>query len=58
LILKRKQKITKLNKEKNQCIRKKTGAQNIVMGIKQCQKIGYNMYRGWKEIECTEGGQK
>jgi len=32
--------ITKLDKEKNQCIRgkKKTGAQNIVKGIKQYQK--------------------
>ena len=27
--------ITKLDKEKNQCIRKKTGAQNIVKEIKQ-----------------------
>jgi len=30
--------ITKLNKEKNQCIRGKTGAQNIVKEIKQYQK--------------------
>ena len=30
--------ITKLDKEKNQCIRGKTGAQNIVKEIKQCQK--------------------
>ena len=30
--------ITKLDKEKNQCIRKKTGAQNIVKEIKQYQK--------------------
>ena len=30
--------ITKLDKEKNQCIRGKTGAQNIVKGIKQYQK--------------------
>jgi len=30
--------ITKLDKEKNQCIREKTGAQNIVKEIKQCQK--------------------
>jgi len=30
--------ITKLNKEKNQCIREKTGAQNIVKEIKQYQK--------------------
>ena len=30
--------ITKLDKEKNQCIREKTGAQNILKEIKQCQK--------------------
>ena len=30
--------ITKLDKEKNQCIRQKTGAQNIVKEIKQNQK--------------------
>ena len=30
--------ITKLDKEKNQCIRRKTGAQNIVKEIKQYQK--------------------
>ena len=30
--------ITKLDKEKNQCIRQKTGAQNIVNEIKQYQK--------------------
>jgi hypothetical protein len=30
--------ITKLDKEKNQCIRKKTGAQNIVTEIKQYQE--------------------
>jgi len=30
--------ITKLEKEKNQCIREKTGAQNIVQEIKQYQK--------------------
>jgi len=30
--------ITKLDKEKNQCIREKTGAQNIIKGIKQYQK--------------------
>ena len=29
--------ITKLDKEKNQCIRQKTGAQNIVKEIKQYQ---------------------
>jgi hypothetical protein len=30
--------ITKLDKEKNQCIREETGAQNIVKEIKQYQK--------------------
>jgi len=30
--------ITKLDKEKNQCIRHKTGAQNIVKDIKQYQE--------------------
>ena len=30
--------ITELDKEKNQCIREKTGAQNIVKEIKQHQK--------------------
>jgi hypothetical protein len=45
--------ITKLrvDKEKNQRIREKTGAQNIVKEIKQYQKSGYNMYRGWTETE-------
>ena len=30
--------ITKLDKEKNQCVRGKTGAQNVVKEIKQYQK--------------------
>ena len=30
--------ITKLDKGKNQCIGEKTGAQNVVKGIKQYQK--------------------
>ena len=30
--------ITKLGKEKNQCIRQKTGAQNVVKEIKQYQE--------------------
>ena len=30
--------ITKLDKEKNQCIREKKGAKNIVKEIKQCQE--------------------
>jgi len=32
--------ITKLYKGKNQCIRQKTGAQNVVKEIKQYQKSG------------------
>jgi hypothetical protein len=36
--------ITKLDKEKNQCIREKTGAQNIAKEIKKYQKSGYNTY--------------
>ena len=43
--------ITKLDKEKNQCIRQKTGAQNIVKEIKQYQKKWYNMYRGWTQTD-------
>ena len=43
--------ITKLDKEKNQCIRGKTGAQNIVKEIEQYQKSGYNTYRGWTQID-------
>ena len=31
--------ITKLDKEKDQCIRGKTGAENIVKEIKQCQEM-------------------
>ena len=46
--------ITKLDKEKNQCIREKTGAQNIVKEIKEYQKNGYNTYRGWTEIDCQD----
>ena len=38
--------ITKLDKEKNQCIRGKMRAQNIVKKIKRYQESGYNMYRG------------
>jgi len=41
--------ITKLDKEKIQCIRQKTGAQSIVKEIKQYQKSGYNMNRGWTQ---------
>jgi hypothetical protein len=31
-------KFVKLDKENNQCVREKTGAQNIVKEIKQCQQ--------------------
>jgi hypothetical protein len=43
--------ITKLDKEKNQCIREKTGAQNIVKEINSTRKSGYNTYRGWTQTE-------
>ena len=46
--------VTKVDIEKNQCIREKTGAQNIVKEIKQYQKSGYNTYRGWTEIDCKD----
>ena len=39
--------ITKLDKEKNQCIRQKTGAQNKVKKLNRTRKSGYNMYSGW-----------
>jgi hypothetical protein len=65
--------ITKAYKEKNQCIRGKTGAQNIGKEIKQYQEkwlqhvqrmdtnSGYNTYRGWTQIVATtrtEDGHK
>jgi hypothetical protein len=40
--------ITKLDKVKNQSIRKKTGAQNIV---KETNSTSYNTYRGWTQID-------
>ena len=43
--------ITKLDKEKNQCIRQKMGAQNIVKEINGTGKSGYNMYRGWTQTD-------
>jgi len=43
--------ITKLDKEKNQCIRQKKEAHNITNEIKQYQKGGYNMYRGWTQTD-------
>jgi len=45
---------TKLDKEKNQRIREKTGTQNKVKVIKQYQKSGYNTYRGWTQIDCQD----
>jgi hypothetical protein len=41
--------ITKLDKEKNQCIKEKTGAQNIVKGIRVPEKVA---------TACPEGGHK
>ena len=46
--------ITKLDKEKNQCIREKTGAQDIVKEKNNTRKSGYNTYRGWTEIDCQD----
>ena len=43
--------ITKLDKAKNQCIRRKTGAQNIVKELNRTRKSGYNMYRGWTQTD-------
>jgi len=40
--------ITKLDKEKNQCIRQKKGAQNIA---NITRKSGYNIYRGWTQTD-------
>ena len=37
--------ITKLDKEKNQCIRQKMGVQNIVKEIKQYQKMLQHVQR-------------
>ena len=43
--------ITKLDKEKNQCIRGKTGAQSIVKETNNTRKSGHNTYRGWTQID-------
>jgi hypothetical protein len=43
--------ITKLDKETNQCIGEKTGAQNIVKETKQYQEKWLQQYRGWTQIE-------
>ena len=42
-----------MDKEKNQCIGEKTGAQNIVKE-NSTRKSGYNTYRGWTEIDCQD----
>ena len=42
-----------MDKEKNQCIREKTGAQNTVEEIKQYQKK-WLQHRGWTQIECQD----
>jgi hypothetical protein len=44
--------MTKLDKEKNQCIRENTGAQNKVKEKNSIRKSGYNTYRGWTQIGC------
>jgi hypothetical protein len=36
---------------KIQCIREKTGAEDIVKEINQYQENGYNTYRGWTQTE-------
>jgi hypothetical protein len=46
--------ITKLDREKDQCIRGKTGAQNIVREINSTRKSGYSMYRGWTKKKNTK----
>ena len=43
--------ITKLDKELNQCIREKTGAQSIVKEINNTRKSGFNTYRGWTQTD-------
>ena len=47
--------ITKLDKEKNQCIRGKNGSTEHSKGNKNStRKSGYNTYRGWTEIDCQD----
>ena len=43
--------ITKLDKEKNQCIRQKTGAHNIVQEIKQYQEKWLKHVRRWTQTD-------
>ena len=47
--------ITKLDKEKNQCIRGKNGSTEYSKGNKTVpEKSGYNTYRGWTETDCQD----
>jgi len=44
--------ITKLDKEKNRCIRQKNGSTDHSKGNKTVpEKSGYNMYRGWTQTD-------
>jgi hypothetical protein len=44
--------ITKLYKDKNQCIRRKNGSTGYSKGNKTVpEKSGYNTYRGWTQID-------
>ena len=44
--------ITKLDKEKNQCIRQKNGSTEHSKGNKTVpEKSGYNTYRGWTQTD-------
>ena len=43
--------ITKLDKDKNQCIRHKTGTQDIVMEIKHYQEKWLQHVRGWTQAD-------
>jgi hypothetical protein len=49
--------ITKLDKEKNQCIRGKTGAQDIVKEIKQYQKKWLQHVQRGTQIDCQSKQQ-
>jgi hypothetical protein len=39
--------ITKLDRERNKFVREKSGVQDIVRKIQQCQQKRYNTYRKW-----------
>jgi len=44
--------ITKLDKEKNECIREKNGSTEHSKGNKTVpEKVAHNTYRGWTQIE-------